>query len=66
MTQEIKAVIKDADMPEDMQQDAVDIAVQALEKYNVEKDIANFIKREFDEKYSPAWYCVVGKILAVM
>jgi Dynein light chain type 1 len=34
---ERKAVIKNADMSEDMQQDAVDCASQALEKYNIEK-----------------------------
>ena len=34
---ERKAVIKSADMSEDMQQDAVDCASQALEKYNIEK-----------------------------
>lgn len=32
-----KAVIKNADMSEDMQQDAVDCATQAIEKYNIEK-----------------------------
>ena len=47
---ERKAVIKNADMSEDMQQDAVDCASQALEKYNIEKDIAAFIKKEFDKK----------------
>jgi dynein light chain LC8-type len=46
-----KAVVKNADMSEDMQQDAIDCAIQALEKYNVEKDIAAFIKKEFDKKY---------------
>ncbi len=35
-----KAVIKNADMSEDMQQDAVECATQALEKYNIEKDVA--------------------------
>lgn len=40
-----KAVIKNADMSEDMQQDAVDCATQAMEKYNIEKDIAAFIKK---------------------
>lgn len=34
---ERKAVIKNADMSEEMQQDAVDCATQALEKYNIEK-----------------------------
>ena len=31
-------------------QDAVDCATQALEKYNIEKDIAAYIKKEFDKK----------------
>lgn len=38
-----KAVIKNADMSEEMQQDAVDCATQALEKYNIEKVIKNYI-----------------------
>jgi dynein light chain LC8-type len=32
-----KAVIKNADMEEKMQQDAVDIASKALSEYNIEK-----------------------------
>lgn len=32
-----KAVIKNADMSEEMQQDAVDCATQALDKFNIEK-----------------------------
>ncbi len=37
MAEQRKAVIKNADMSEEMQQDAVDIASQALSKYNIEK-----------------------------
>lgn len=37
-----KAVIKNADMSEEMQQDAVDCATQALEKYNIEKVIFQY------------------------
>lgn len=37
-----KAVIKNADMSEEMQQDAVDCATQALEKYNIEKVYSQF------------------------
>jgi dynein light chain LC8-type len=87
-----KAVIKNADMDEKMQQDAVDIASRALAEYNIEKvcrhrrrpfgtvrehalaslltirtfnltsgswylqDVAAYIKKEFDRKYSPTWY----------
>ncbi len=56
-----KAVVKNADMAEDMQQEAVDCAKQAMESYNVEKDIAAHIKKEFDKKYSPTWHCIVGR-----
>jgi len=56
-----KAVIKNADMSDDMQQDAIDCATQALEKYNIEKDIAAYIKKEFDKKYNPTWHCIVGR-----
>ncbi|XP_015499334.1 dynein light chain 1, cytoplasmic isoform X1 [Parus major] len=56
-----KAVIKNADMSEEMQQDAVECATQALEKYNIEKDIAAHIKKEFDKKYNPTWHCIVGR-----
>lgn len=50
-----KAVIKNADMSEEMQQDAVDCATAALEKYNIEKVysyscftfFAEFIKLRF-------------------
>lgn len=58
---ERKAVIKNADMTEEMQQEAVDCATQAMEKYNIEKDIAAFVKREFDKKYNPTWHCIVGR-----
>lgn len=34
---ERRAVIKNADMAEEMQQDAVDSATTAIEKYNIEK-----------------------------
>ncbi|XP_034885740.1 dynein light chain 1, cytoplasmic-like [Mirounga angustirostris] len=55
-----KAVIKNADMSE-MRQDSVECATQALEKCNVEKDIAAQIKKEFDKKYNPTWHCIVGR-----
>jgi dynein light chain LC8-type len=35
--------------------------LQALEKYNIEKDIAAYIKKEFDKKYNPTWHCIVGR-----
>lgn len=56
-----RIVVKNADMRENMQQDAVDCASTASEKFNVEKDIAAFIKKEFDRRHGPTWHCVVGR-----
>lgn len=56
-----KAIIKNVDMTEEMQQESVDIASAALEKYNIEKDIAAQIKKEFDRRHGPTWHVVVGK-----
>src|SRR6266404_2210725 len=56
-----KAIIKSVDMTEDMQQESVDIASSALEKYNIEKDIAAQIKKELDRRHGPTWHVVVGK-----
>lgn len=56
-----KAVVKNADMNGPMQEDAVKIALTALEKFNIEKDIAAYIKKEFDKKHSPTWHCIVGR-----
>ncbi|KAJ4954760.1 hypothetical protein NE237_011543 [Protea cynaroides] len=56
-----KVTIKSADMKEDMQKEAVDCALSAFEKHNVEKDIAEHIKKEFDKKHGPTWHCIVGR-----
>ena len=61
MSSDKKAVVKNADMSEEMQDDAINTAIQALDKYNIEKDIAAFIKKEFDKKYNPTWHCIVGR-----
>lgn len=58
---EKKAVIKNADMSTGMQDDAVRTALMALDKFNIEKDIAAYIKKEFDKKYTPTWHCIVGR-----
>ena len=56
-----KIVVKSVDMSEEMQADATELAQQAVDKYTVEKDMAAFLKKEFDAKYDKTWHCVVGK-----
>ena len=56
-----KAVIENADMSEEMQQDSVECAPQALGKYNIEKGTVAHIKKD-----SPTWRCIGGGISVVM
>mmetsp|Transcript_3753 Transcript_3753/g.10359 ORF Transcript_3753/g.10359 Transcript_3753/m.10359 type:complete len:96 (-) Transcript_3753:62-349(-) len=53
--------IRAADMSEAMQNDAIDTAREAFKQCKVEKEIAEHIKKTFDQKYHPNWHCVVGK-----
>ena len=40
-----KAVAKNADKSENMQEDSIDIATQAIKKFTVKKDITPFTKK---------------------
>ncbi|KFQ01543.1 Dynein light chain 2, cytoplasmic, partial [Leptosomus discolor] len=55
-------VTKDVDMSKEMQERAVECVCMAIEKYNVEREVAALVKTEFEKKYSPAWHCVVGRV----
>ena len=37
-----------------------------LEKCNIEKDIAAYIKEELYKKYSPTWYAIVDSLLFLL
>ncbi|KAF2483707.1 dynein light chain, cytoplasmic [Neohortaea acidophila] len=56
-----EAQVKSVDMSEDMQQEAIEVAQEAMEKFNIEKDIAHHIKRTFDERKGATWHCIVGR-----
>ena len=32
-----------------------------MQKYSVEKDIAQHIKKDFDARYGATWHCIVGR-----
>ncbi|WJZ93399.1 hypothetical protein VitviT2T_012344 [Vitis vinifera] len=57
-----KAVVRETDMPEAMQNHCLELAYQALDLHEVcdRQAIAHYIKQKFDEAYGPAWHCVVG------
>ncbi|KAF4339108.1 dynein light chain LC8-type [Fusarium beomiforme] len=46
---------------EDMQQESIEVAQEAMAKFTIEKDIAQHIKRTFDERKGPTWHCIVGR-----
>lgn len=48
-------------MGDAMQDQAIQTAISALDKYNIEKDIAAYIKKEFDQHHGPTWHCIVGR-----
>ena len=48
---ERRPVVKTVDMSEEMQDFAFEVSFEALEKLNIEKDIALYIKKRFDERY---------------
>ncbi|GAA5888685.1 hypothetical protein JCM6882_009049 [Rhodosporidiobolus microsporus] len=54
-------IIKSADMAKEMQDVAVEVAAEAMKQHDIEKDIAAYIKRDFDKRYGPTWHVVVGK-----
>jgi hypothetical protein len=60
-----RAVIKNADMSEEMQQEAIDVATTALSKYGIEKDVAAYIKKEFDKVSQHAFTATVTVIVTL-
>ncbi|CAI0471185.1 unnamed protein product [Linum tenue] len=58
-----RGVVRETDMPEEMQGRVLELAYQALDLHEVSdcQSIAHYIKQKFDEDYGAAWHCVVGK-----
>lgn len=53
------------DMPDDLLKDAIETVAKALEDFpDFETDglrVAEQVKREFDERWSMSWHCIIGK-----
>lgn len=56
-----RVVIKAADMPQEMQRKAIEIALTALDRFELEREMAKFLKKEFDLRFQPSWHCIVGR-----
>ena len=66
MDKERKAIIKNSDMTEDMQQDAINVATKAIDSYNIEKDIACYIKKNSIENIIQLGIALLEEILVLM
>ncbi|KAL8517475.1 hypothetical protein ACS0TY_015648 [Phlomoides rotata] len=57
-----KAIVRETDMPDDLQNHAMELAYQALDLHEVSdcQSIAHYIKKRFDDYYGPTWHCVAG------
>ncbi|VDK34173.1 unnamed protein product [Dibothriocephalus latus] len=61
MAENVKVDIRNADMSPEMRDSAAKIAVRAALECKVEKDMAGFVKKEFDRRYGETWHCIAGK-----
>ncbi|KAK5130196.1 hypothetical protein LTR08_002405 [Meristemomyces frigidus] len=59
--EKLEAQIKSVDMSDDMQQEAIEVAQEAMDKHTIEKEIAHYIKKTFDERKGATWHCIVGR-----
>lgn len=56
-----KVVVRAQDMPEEMRRVAIELAVVALGRFELERDMARFLKTQFDARFQPTWHCIVGQ-----
>ncbi|CAH8440919.1 unnamed protein product [Dicrocoelium dendriticum] len=47
-----------------LQQDAVELCLEAMNLYKTEREIAELLKKEFDRRYEELWHCIVGRKFA--
>ncbi|CDS41792.1 dynein light chain [Echinococcus multilocularis] len=58
--QQEKLEVRSSKMTKDMERDALETARRALDRNSEPRAVANMIKKEFDERYTPNWHCIVG------
>lgn len=62
---DVKPMLLKSDFTDEMKIRAYDLAFESLEKFVVEKDMADYIKQVFDSDFEETWQCIVGKDFAV-
>ncbi|KAK9971130.1 hypothetical protein ABG768_027022 [Culter alburnus] len=49
-----------SEMSDEMQRDALQVALLAVNMYEKGNDIATYIRKEFERKHGGTWQCIVG------
>lgn len=60
-SQPLQPVVKSEDMSPEMKDKVIELAIQGMEKFSLERDLAEFLKRQMDEMYGSTWHVVCGK-----
>eukprot|EP01012_Entosiphon_sulcatum_P029637 TRINITY_DN3620_c0_g1_i1.p2 TRINITY_DN3620_c0_g1~~TRINITY_DN3620_c0_g1_i1.p2 ORF type:complete len:115 (+),score=17.21 TRINITY_DN3620_c0_g1_i1:118-462(+) len=60
------ATVLVTEMPEDLQQRAIEYANQALDKFREgfttqQREVAMHVKKEFDKNHGKTWHCIFGR-----
>ena len=61
----IKPVLIRSDITNDIKGKAFELGFLALSKFTAEKEMADYIKTEFDKMFEPEWQIVIGKDFSV-
>ena len=61
----IKVNLLKSDITDDIKDKAFEMGFEALNKYTAEKEMADYIKNEFDILFEPDWQVVIGKDFSV-
>lgn len=61
MADQFKPIISATDMDEDLLKKVIDVTYQAMSQFRQEKQIAHYVKYEFDKSDPYGWNCIVGR-----
>jgi dynein light chain LC8-type len=53
--------IKAEDMTPEMKEGTIELVLGAMQKFDMEKDMASYIKKDLDRKHGTTWHVIVGK-----
>jgi dynein light chain LC8-type len=56
----LKPVVLKSDTSPEIKRRAIDLAFESMNKFSIEKDMADYIKAKFDEEFLKGWQCVIG------